>query len=684
MLALGLAASAQTPAAPAGGANPKIDRASSYYHYALAHMYAELASAYGGRGGYLDKAIDNYKEAIKADPATPMLTEELSELYIASGRLREAQSDAEEALKQNPNDISAMRLLARVFTSQIGDEQRRRIDENMLKKAIDEYQKISALDPKDIDSLVMLGRLEKVAQNSTEAEKAYKKALEIDPNNEDALTGLAIVYGDQGNTSEAASILKKLSDKNPSARSLRALAATYEQMKEYGLAAQALQRALELSPEDAGDLKHALADDQMRAKQYDAALQTYQELVADEPTDARAYLDMSRIYRQQHNIAKAREMSDKAKALDPSDVEIRYNEIGILEAEGKPAQELQAMKDLVASTQRPTYNKQERALRSELLQDLAAMYVAQDQVDPAVDAYRQAAEVNPDDGPKVEAEIMDAYRTGKEFQKAEQEADTAVKNYPDDSSVHAARAMVLADMGKIDPAVAEIKKYLGPGSDSKNVHGKSSAGTGDRQYYRALALVYDKGRKWDDEEKALDQMEKLSDTDEQKMDVWFMRGAMFEKMKKTDQSEAEFRKILKIQPDFAGALNYLGYMLADRGVRLNEALDMINKAVEQEPSNGAYLDSLGWVYFKLGRLSEAEENIRKALETQQRDATVHDHLGDVLMREAKVKEAVAQWEISLKEWNAGSPADLEPAEVAKVKSKLDGAKIRLAKEAGKQ
>ena len=125
-------------------------------------------------------------------------------------------------------------------------------------------------------------------------------------------------------------------------------------------------------------------------------------------------------------------------------------------------------------------------------------------------------------------------------------------------------------------------------------------------------------------------------------------------------------------------------MLADRGVKLNEALEMITKAVDAQPNSGAYLDSLGWVDFKLGRLPEAEENIRKALEYTPRDATVRDHLGDILMREAKVREAVAQWEISLKEWNLSSPADLEPAEVAKVKSKLDGAKVRLAKENGKQ
>ena len=451
-------------------------------------MYAELASAYGGRGGYLDKAIDNYKEAIKADPDTPMLTEELSELYIASGRLRDAQSDAEEALKQNPNDIAARRLLARVFTSQIGDQQRQRIDDAMLKKAIEQYQKITELDPKDVDSLVMLGRLQKVAQNSTEAENAYKKALEIEPENEDALTGLAMVYGDLGNSTEAAAILKKLSDKNPSERSLRALAATYEQMKEYALAAQALQRALELNPPDAGDLKHALADDQMRGKQYQAALNTYQDLVSDDPSDARAYLEMSRIYRQMHDIKKARQMSDSAKKLDPSDIEIRYNEVGILELEGKPADALEAMKSLAASTEKRTYNQRERALRSDLLEELAGMYASSDQVDQSVQALRQAAEVNPDDAPKIEAQIMDTYRAGKDFKNAEDEADKALKDYPDDPQVHAGHAMLLADMGKIDPAAAEIKKYFGPKGDAKNTKG-------DRQYYRNLAQIYDKGRR---------------------------------------------------------------------------------------------------------------------------------------------------------------------------------------------
>ena len=192
-----------------------VDHAAAYYHYSLGHMYADLASI-NGSSEYIKKAIENYKLAIKEDPQTPMLGEELSELYIQTGRLREAQSDAEEALKANPNDVNAHRMLGRIFTRQIGDSQEHRIDEAMLKKSIEEYKKITELDPKDVDSWLMLGRLHKVAQNSVDAQNAYKKALEVDPDNEDALTGLAMVYADLGDNTSAADLLKKLAAKNPS------------------------------------------------------------------------------------------------------------------------------------------------------------------------------------------------------------------------------------------------------------------------------------------------------------------------------------------------------------------------------------------------------------------------------------------------------------------------------------
>ena len=146
------------------------------------------------------------------------------------------------------------------------------------------------------------------------------------------------------------------------------------------------------------------------------------------------------------------------------------------------------------------------------------------------------------------------------------------------------------------------------------------------------------------------------------------------------RAEAWFRKALALDPDNAGVLNYLGYMFADRGVRLEEALKLISRAVELEPSSGAYLDSLGWVYFRMDRLEEAETCLRRSLELVPRDATIRDHLGDVLARRGKLKEAVAEWQLSLKEWEASAPVEKDAGEIAKVGKKLEGARVRLAQE----
>jgi tetratricopeptide (TPR) repeat protein len=121
-------------------------------------------------------------------------------------------------------------------------------------------------------------------------------------------------------------------------------------------------------------------------------------------------------------------------------------------------------------------------------------------------------------------------------------------------------------------------------------------------------------------------------------------------------------------------------MLADQNVRLPEAQDYIKRAVDLDPGNYAFLDSLGWVYFRLNRLDDAEQQLGRSLQLMEKDPTIHDHLGDVYFKEGKLKLAISQWQSSLKAWSSSAPSDLEPDEVAKVQKKLDGARVKLAKE----
>jgi tetratricopeptide (TPR) repeat protein len=129
---------------------------------------------------------------------------------------------------------------------------------------------------------------------------------------------------------------------------------------------------------------------------------------------------------------------------------------------------------------------------------------------------------------------------------------------------------------------------------------------------------------------------------------YFQVGAAFERSGDYDQAEKYFQKCLEASPNFAEALNYLGYMWAEHGKKLPEARAMIEKAVKLEPKNPAYLDSLGWVLFKQGEPKQGLENILKAVEfSEQPDATIYDHLGDiyaVLNQSDKAREA---WQKSL-------------------------------------
>jgi tetratricopeptide (TPR) repeat protein len=652
-------------AAAASSTERPPNRAEAYYHYSMAHLYAELGTLYGNRGEYFSRAIEHYKEAIKADPGAGFLAEELSDVYVQSGRLNEAVREAEERLRQNPDALDARRLLGRLYMRLIGDPQTNRINETMLRKAIEQYEKVAEKEPRSIETWLVLGRLYKVGQNSVEAEKAYQRALELDPGSEEAMTGLAMVYSDLGDNRRAVEMLERVVRANPNLRTLTSLAGAYEQMRDYKGAAEVLKRALELAP-DSPELKRALAQDLALSDQLDAAINIYEELTRSNPKDVHSWLRLSQAYRQKRDFAKAREAAESAKRLDPDNLEIRYNEVNLLEAEGRNAEAIQLMNEMLDSSARRSYSPPEKASRAVLLERLGQLYRNNLQYAEAVATFRKMSELDPDLGPRAAAQVMDTWRQAKEYAKAAEEAEAAHKKYPQDRMVAMVRASILADFGKADQAVAAVKKLF----DGKE----------DRETWIALAQVYERTKNYAEMGKALDAAEKLSDSDEHRQTIYFMRGAMFERMKKYDAAEAEFRKVLELDPENASALNYLGYMLADRNVRLEEAYELIRKAVELDPHNGAYLDSLGWVYFRMGRLDEAEKYLRKALERVPRDPTVNDHLGDVLAQQGRLKEAVAQWSVALKEWQASAPSEYDAAEVAKIQKKLEGARVRLAKE----
>jgi len=637
-LAGSLACASFAQSAPAAPPTPASDdKAGAYYNFAMGRLYAELAAAEGSRED-VTKAIHYYQEAIKLDPTAGLILEELTDLYIKTNRLADAVDQAEGLLKLDPANLDARRTLAQIYVHlATGDTPNAKMDENYLHKAIDQYRKVTEQAPKDAESWSYLGRLYRASSDSVAAEKAFNSALQAEPDNEDALMGLAAVYADTGDSAKALEKLKTLTDKSPNERTLGVLAQQYESMKDFKSAAEALQRAVALDPDDEG-LQKGLAEDLLEGGQFDDSLKIYKQLATDNPREPLYRLRVALLYRVKHDYPAAEKALAEAQLLDADSVGVREEHVFLLDAEGKTGEAIAAMKSLLDALPHRNYNADDARVRARLVRHLAILYRDAKQYPAAIDAFRQYATIETDDDGQVEAaaQIVDTDLAAGDLAAAEREAQAGTKKFADNRG-----------------ASCELQL--------------------------ALAEVYEQSKHWNEMMKALDRADQFASTGREKEQAYFMRGAGLERQKQFDQSEAAFRKVLELNPKNAGALNYLGYMLADRNVRLEEAYDLIKRAVDLEPDNGAYLDSLGWVYFRQGKLDDARGLLERALERMP-DPTVRDHLGDVYLKLGKTKEAIAQWQDSLREFQKAAQQEADPEEMASVNRKLDEAQAKLAAE----
>jgi tetratricopeptide (TPR) repeat protein len=313
------------------------------------------------------------------------------------------------------------------------------------------------------------------------------------------------------------------------------------------------------------------------------------------------------------------------------------------------------------------YTQEEKANRSIFLERLAAVYHEENKTTEAIATYQKMIDLGGDPARRGYQGQVDTYRDARMFDEATAVCRKAVAANPDDRDMKLLMAWQLADTGKLDEGLALANGLLS---------GKPS----DREVYLQISQIQLRLKHWKEAEDALTKAEPFATKDEDKANLFFQKGALAEREKHYEQAEQLFHKVLEIDPNNAITLNNLGYMLADKTSRYADALKYIRKAVELEPMNGAYLDSLGWAYFKLGQYEPAEDNLRKAVERTSTDPTVHDHLGDLYEKTGRIRLAAAQWEISLNEFSKSASADVEPAEVAKVQKKLEGARVKLARQ----
>jgi len=639
-------------------------RADAYYEFAMGHLY-ELQYEQTSQPEYATKAIEAYKKAYAIDPESPTIGERLAEMYWKAQRMQEAIDEANEILKREPDDLPTHRLLARIYLRRLGDLNGSGVQLEKVAKAIAEYSEVHRLDPSDQEASLWLARLYRLHNDPDKAEQVLQTMLKDDPGNEAALEQLTQLLLDENKSEEAISLLEGMTEHSSSATLFDLLGDAYTQAHDFQKAEGAYKKAVDLDPSELSHLR-GLAQTLFSEEKYQEALAAYQKLADLMPDDADNYLRIAQIYRELNQLDKAEENLLKARQTNPSNLEILYNEAMIYEAQGRYEDAIKVISDAVTGvkTQSTVLPTRRRSLAI-LYQQLGMLYRDVQNYAAAIYTFQELGHLGDEEDRRARLLIMDTYRQAKDLPKALQTGREAMAKYPSDASIKASMALLMGENEQTDEAVKLLEGDLKGGAD-------------DRETYLNLSQIYERGKRYAEAEQAARKAESFAKDPKDNEVAWLMLGAVYERQKEYEKAENEFKKVLDVNPKNAQVLNYYGYMLADRGLRLDEAQDLIQRAVDLEPQNGAYLDSLGWVYYRQNKLDEAEAMLRKALDHEPHDPTIREHLGDVLAKQGRTELAAAEWEKSLTEWHRSLPADLESDRVAEVEKKLNQVKHRVA------
>ena len=669
VLVLALLAAPAMPAQEAESA-PE-DRGEAYYHFSLAHLYRQLAMQFV-RQEYVTKAIDEFKLAIEADPSSNYLRQELIELYARVNRLDDAVSEANKVLEKDPDNFEMHKLLGRIYQSYSRDRQNG-INESMLESSLQQYEKALAIRPDDFESLVEVSSLYRATAEPDKAREALEKALEQKPASPEALTALAAIYLDAGEAEKGVEALERaLKAGDGDRRVMQMLGAAYERSGRAGEAVKVYQDLLDDVQADGGNtlpIRRELARNMLMSGDLDSAREQYEMLLEAEPRTAEYHLRLSQIHREKRRFSESWDHLEQAQELEPDSLDIKYNGVLLYQAEDRTDDAIKALRSILNETEQDDYQPRDRANRVMFLEHLGSLHRQKEDIEGAIAVYNEIGEINPEAMSRVRALVVDAYRADRQYERALAESKSAVEEFADDRALKMQRATLLAEQGHALEGAKLLRTEL---------EGKKS----DLEIYLTLVQVYEKGKMFDEGVAAAEEAAKLTGSGRARLSVIFSHASILERAKRFEESEAKFRELLAEDPDNAGALNYLGYMLADRNVKLDEAHDMVQRALDLEPDNGAYLDSLGWVYYRQDKLQLAERYLTRSLKQYGQDPVVHTHLGDVYFKLGKSEKARKHWEQGLEEWRKSALADQDRTEMAKLKEKLKKLGVKVSKAGG--
>ena len=648
-LLLAQASPSATPKAPPPGsesakavpANPGPEDASAELRVRREFLDAKMAQA----DGRLKESATHFQNAIGMRPADPILEFEYAVLLQQLDLDEEARSHAKRSAELDPNFDSAWALAGAVDLA-FAEKDSEKTDaasagrvRAAVSRAVDELDRAHRLSPQNGSTLVALARAE-LLDNRPDRSRSLLDEVSGLADNPAVLKIRAQADDRRGADGEAAEDYDRWVRMDPSDRDAAASAIEFFESRRDFQKAITLLQALHVADPDNAAIGDRIALDRLRSGDFDGAERDARALVASRPEDRASRRTLAAVlYQKGRGDESARELKRLIEE-DPDDPAAALTLAAQLSAD---ARDSDAVAVLEAFGKRVGDNPAKADLRREIDGQIASIkYRMRDFA--AARKIASASAISRDSASdRLVGLLLQISRDDKKPQEGLDWARRAAAAEPRNPDFAASVAEFQIRTGRSREGQATLDRLAASGI-AADVLAAADAHERLKDYPAAIRT-------------ASAAVPRFAGN----IDLLFRKAAALERDGKLDESAAVFDELLKARPDDAQTLNYLGYMYAEHGLHLDRARKLIERAVELDPQNAAYLDSLGWVRFQQNDVEEARKILTRAAERMPTDPTVQEHLGDIEARLGRKAEAVALWRKSL---------SLSPDEPEKIEKKI--------------
>jgi len=610
--------------------------AASSYQFALGKLLAVE--------GAVEDALAAFDAAEKLAPASPetayVLLEHAQLLarmaqYARNpasrdGSLQKAAEKISEARRIAPDNLDVLRATGDVYIDLAAS------DPAALATARDALEVVRRRAPQDVQSFLTLGRIYLDQNQPQKAAEVFRELINNVPQQRMAYALLVESLMQSNQPAEAEKALQDILSFDPGSLEARLTLADLQGRRNDS---RAVLETLRGAPEEAREdprLKRQIAWALYQNGDLEEALAAVESLAGKDPDSNALALLKGLILAAQGRNDEAAGLLGKVREAQPKDTAVALSLSRVMQRAGHRDEAAGLLSGLAETLERDGKARESQEVRLEAAQ----VYFDGKEWDKVGEVLKPLLAVQDEAvrGPAVLLQA-DALSKSKRFD----EALALLAGEKESAIIAGKRAEVLARAGR-DTEGGHLFAELAGGGDASAL---------------AAAQAY---QRLDRYQESIPILEKLAAVHPDQAVTGFLLGAAYERTGQRDKAVAAFRRVLQVEPDFHAALNYLGYTFAEAGTNLEEALKLVSRAVALDPDNGAYVDSLGWAYYRLGRPEQARGYLERAARLEPEDATLQEHLGDVYVALGQTERARQAYQRAL---------ELEGDNAEQVRHKLD-------------